>query len=144
MIRMPSLPVRQNHHLRTCLANHAGDLQAVLPSVLDTAIGNVECPAPFHAQNVRRVRRFARPIFRGAACAHFPLGQIEDAGALSPLRRLQQRAAAGLLDVVTVCGDGKYVEGGARGKGRHVSRDCPAPARRFPARSDGESPFPST
>ena len=118
---MPSLPVRQNHHARPRLADHARYFQPVLPGVFDAAVGNIERPPPARAENSRRVRRLARAIFGGAARAHFALRQIENAGALAALGHLQQRAAAGLLHVVAVRGNGQNVEG-SRG---HVSRDCP-------------------
>ena len=49
-------------------------------------------------------------LFGGAAGASFAAREIEDAGA--PAERLlhQKRAAAGLLDVIAMRGDGKDVD----------------------------------
>ncbi len=111
MIRMPPLPVRQNDHPRPRLPNHGGDLQPVLVGVLHAAVGNIERPPPTHAQNPGRVVGLARAIFRRAARPHLAPRQVEDARALSALRSLQQRTAAGLLHVVAVRGNGQDVQG---------------------------------
>src|SRR5260221_11468226 len=42
VVRMASLPVGQDHHSRTLLANHLRDLQAVFPGVLYAAVGNIQ------------------------------------------------------------------------------------------------------
>ena len=110
MIWMPPLPVGQNDHPRPRLPNHGGDLQPVLVGVLDAAVRNVERAPPTHAQNLGRVIGFARAIFRRAPRPHLALRQVEDARALAALRGLQQRAAAGLLYVVAVRGDGQDVQ----------------------------------
>ena len=49
-----------------------------------------------------------------AARAHIAGGQIQHAGAIARLGHADQRAAAGLLHVVGVRGDGQYVEAHAR------------------------------
>ena len=144
MIRMPPLPIRQNDHPRPRLTNHARHLQPVLPSILNATVRDVECPPPTHTQNLGSVGGFARAVFRRAARPHLTLRQVEDAGALPALRGFQERTAAGLLDVVAVRGDGQNVESWTQRKGRHVSPDSPARARRSRARSAGAPPFPLT
>ena len=72
----------------------------------------------FTSRNFGLCRRFgasrlARTICGTAARAHFALRQIEDAGAMASLRHLEQRAAAGLLHIVAVRGDGQNIERGA-------------------------------
>ena len=110
MVRMPPLPVRQDDHPRARLSNHAGDLQPVLPRVLNAPVGNIERPPPAHAENLRRVCGFTGAIFSRAPRAHLALGQVKNARALPALRSLQQSAAAGLLYIVTMRGDGQDVQ----------------------------------
>ncbi len=69
-------------------------------------VRDVEGAAPLHRENLRRVSRLVRPVIRRAACAHFALGQIKNSRALPVLRSFEERAAAGLLDVVAVRGYG--------------------------------------
>src|SRR6185312_8520634 len=52
---------------------------------------------------------FAGAVVGGAARAHLAAGEVEDGGAMPLLHRFEKRAAAGLLDVVAVRGDGEYV-----------------------------------
>ena len=111
MVGVPSLPVGQDDDARPRLPNHARDLQTVLPSILDAAVGKIQRPSPIDSQNLCRIIRFAGTIFRRAARAHFTLREVENARALPALRGFQQRAAAGLLDVVAVRGDGQHVQG---------------------------------
>src|SRR5579863_696463 len=105
MVRMAALPVRQNNHSWSRLANHARHLQAVLPRVLYAPVRNVEGPAPARAQNLRRIGRLARPIVGGPARPHLALRQVENARALPALRSFQQSAAASLLHVVAMRGN---------------------------------------
>src|SRR5271168_4403832 len=111
---MAALPVGQNDDARAGLANYGCDLQPVLPRVFDSPIRDVEGVTPGRAENFRGVGGFTGAIVGGAARTHLALGQVEDAGALSVLRSFQQRAAAGLLDVVAVRGYGENVEGRRR------------------------------
>ena len=65
---------------------------------------------PRRAQYFRCVRSLASAIFGAAPRSHLALGQIENPGAVSALRHLEQRAAAGLLHIVAVSGQGKNIE----------------------------------
>ena len=85
-------------------------LQPILPGILDAAVWNIERTPPVCAKNFRRIRRFTRAIFGGAARSHLALRQIENAGALAALCRFQQCSAASLFHVVAVRGNGKDVE----------------------------------
>src|ERR1700722_16641780 len=143
MIRMPPFPVGQYYDPGPSFANDRGYLQAVLVSIFDTPIGNIERSPPTCFQNLRRIGSFAGAVVGAAPRPHLTLGQVEDSRALAMLRPFQQRAATGLLHVVAVRRDRQDVEGLARGEGRHVSRDCPAQAPRSRARSAGAPPFPS-
>ena len=102
MIRMPTFPVRQNHHPWPGLADDAGNFESVLPCVLDPAVRDVERPALADAENACRIGGLARPVFRRATSAHFALSKVEDAGALPALRHFEQRTAAGLFYVIAV------------------------------------------
>ncbi len=110
VVGMAALPVRKDDHLRPGLADRARDLQAVLPGVLHAAVRDVERAAPPDAQDARRLFRLARTVLGSAARAQLALGEVEDAGAMAALRHLEQGAAAGLLHVVTVSGDGEDVQ----------------------------------
>src|SRR5271166_4064170 len=125
---MASLPVRKNQHARAQLANDARDLGAILEGVLDAAVRNVERTPPTDFEDARRLVRFARAIFDGAARAHFALREVEDGGAASALGHLQQRAAAGLLDVVAVGGNGENVDlrGLRHGSQRRIATATPS------------------
>src|SRR5579862_7418870 len=107
---MPPLPVGQNHHARASLANHARNFEAILPSVFDASIRNVERSPPNRAKDFCRIRRLTRALFRCAASSHLALREIENADALPALRGPQQSASAGLLYVVAVSGDGHNVK----------------------------------
>ena len=91
------------------MANDTRDFQPVVVGVLDPAVGNIERLPPAGFENARRFVGFARAIFDGAARAHLALRQVEDGGAVSALGHLQQRAATGLLHIITMGGDGKNV-----------------------------------
>ena len=109
VVGMACLPVRKYEHARAQLADDARDLEPVGEGVFDTAIGNVERLPPTNFQDARSLVGLARAVFNGAARAHLALREVEDGGAVSALGHLEQRAAAGLLDVVAVRGDGKNV-----------------------------------
>src|SRR6266404_4027454 len=102
---MASFPVRQDYDPRASFSDCARDFQPVLPGVLYAAVGNVERSAPGAPQNLRCGFSLSRSVISRAARTHLTLGQVEDAGALAALRHLQQRAATGLLDVITVGSD---------------------------------------
>jgi hypothetical protein len=110
VIRMAAFPVGKNQHARTLLAEDADDLQPVLPGVFDAAVRYVECLPPCDFQNSRRLGRLARAIFGRAAGAHFALREVENAGAVAALGHLEQRAAAGLLYIIAMRGEGENVE----------------------------------
>src|SRR5882762_11913511 len=102
---MASFPVRQDQDPRASFSDYVRDFQPVLPGVLYAAVGNVERSAPGDPENPICGFSLSRSVFSRAARTHLTLGQVEDAGALAALRYLQQRAAAGLFDVITVGSD---------------------------------------
>src|ERR1700674_1801250 len=106
---MAALPVGKNQHPRTLLSKDADYLQTILPVVFDAAVGNIERVTPGNFQDARRFRRFARAVFGGAACPHFTLREVEDAGAVSALGHLEESAGAGLFYVIAVRGQGENV-----------------------------------
>src|SRR6185437_13091087 len=118
---MAAFPVGKYDHSGALLANYARHLQAVLPGILHPAIRNIQSLAPGNLQDASRLDRLRRTLLGAAAGAHFALGQIEDPGGPSALRHLEQGAAAGLLHVITVGGNGQNVEGGAA-HGKRQSR----------------------
>src|ERR1019366_4902039 len=103
---MARLPIGKNKHARAQLTNDTGDLEPVAKGVLDPAIGNVESPPPTDFEDARRLVGLARPVFNASASAHLALREVKDGGAVSALSHLEQRAAAGLLDVVAMGASG--------------------------------------
>src|SRR5215831_7409283 len=110
MIGVAALPVGKNHHARPLLANDAGDLDSVGVGILDTPVRNIERLAPRDLQNASSIGGFPGAAFRRAARAQFSLRQIKNAGARTFLSHFQERAAAGLLHIVAVRGNGENVE----------------------------------
>ena len=74
---MAPLPIRQNHHPRTRLSNHACYFEAVLEGVLYPPVGNIESASPLNCKNLRRLGSLARAVVGRAARAHLALGQVE-------------------------------------------------------------------
>src|SRR5947209_6538699 len=112
MVRMPSLPVGQNHHARTLLPDNARNLHPVLVCVLHAAIRNIKSMAVRHLENAGSFGSFARTVCGSPACSHLSLGEIEDAGAAALLGHLKQRATTGLLHIIAVRSNSKKVECG--------------------------------
>ncbi len=110
MVGMAALPVGKDDDARAQAAKHGGNLQAVLVGVLDVAVGQVERLAVRNVQDAGCVGGFGGALGGGAAGAGLALREVEDAGAPAARVHGQQRAAAGLLDVVAVGGDGQDVD----------------------------------
>jgi hypothetical protein len=83
-------------------AQDCGDFEAVGARILDVAVGEVERLTMSDAEDAGGFGCLAGAISRCAARTGLTLGEVKDAGA--PAERLlhEQRAAAGLLDVVAV------------------------------------------
>jgi len=75
---MPRLPVRQNHHPRPQLPQHAHNLDAILERILDRAVGQVERLPPDNSENSSSLAGFAGPVFRRAPRAGLALGEVEN------------------------------------------------------------------
>ena len=103
------------------------DFDAIFERVCNGAVGQVERLAPAHAENARGFFGFARTFFGGAAGSGFALGQIENGGAQAARGHAQQGAAAGLLHVVAMSGDGQHIGRlhiGIVSGGHRISRRC--------------------
>src|SRR5579863_210665 len=105
MVRMASLPVGKNQNSGPLFADDTRDFQLVLPRILDPTIRNIESLPPGDAQYFRGLRCLLGTAFGSASRPHLTLSEIEDAGAPSALCHLQQRAPAGLFDVVAMSSD---------------------------------------
>ena len=77
--------------------------------------GDVEGFAPIHPQDARRFSGFDRTFVSGAARPPLSLGQVQNGGRDAKGAHAEQSAAAGLLHVVAMGGDGKNVSRGCRG-----------------------------
>src|SRR5512133_2522049 len=106
---MAALPVGENHDAWFQGADHAGDFQAIVPGVLDTAVRDVESVTHTYFQDAGGFGSFAGAIVSGAARSHLAASEVENGGALAAFGGFEQRAAAGLLNVVAVSGDGENI-----------------------------------
>ncbi len=109
MVRVPALPVGQDHHAGAQLTQHADDLQAVLPGVFHATVGQIERLTPAHFEDARSGVGLGGALRGRAAGAGFALRQVEDPGFQPERAHFEQRAAAGLLHIVTMGGDGEDV-----------------------------------
>ena len=82
--------------------------------VLDACVGEPERLPRAAPDDLGGPLRFLLPERGGAARAHLALREVDDRGAVTALRRLDQRPAAGELDVVAMGGDGE--DGDGRGR----------------------------
>jgi hypothetical protein len=115
MVRMAGGPIGKNDDARTDAAQDGDNLKAILPGIFDAAIGDVEGFAPIHPQDARRFSGFDRTFVSGAARPPLSLGQVQNGGRDAKGAHAEQSAAAGLLHVVAMGGDGKNVSRGCRG-----------------------------
>ena len=77
--------------------------------VLQARVREVQVAAPAEPHVPRRRFGFRHALLGRAARAHVAGRQIQHAGAVAPLRHADQRAAAGLLDIVGMRRDGQNV-----------------------------------
>ena len=110
MVRMPTLPIGQNHDPGSRASNHARDFQSIDPSVFDSSVGDIESLSPLRAEKPRSFAGFAFTVFGGSSCSHFAAGEVENSCAPALLRHLQQGAATGLFHIVAVRGDCQDVQ----------------------------------
>jgi hypothetical protein len=110
VIRVPRLPVGQNDHPRPQPAQHGDDLQPVLPGIFDAAVGQIERLAPADLEDAGGGRRLLCPLPGRAPRAGLAAGQVEDPGLEAEGAHLQQGAAAGLLHIIAMGGDGQDVD----------------------------------
>src|SRR5947209_4436695 len=106
---MASFPVGKDHYARPLLADDTRDLEPVLPRVLNATVGNIERLPPADFQDLCRGFGFASAVLSAPSRAELALGEIEDPGRVTQARHFEQGAAAGLLHVVAVRGNGKNV-----------------------------------
>src|SRR5208337_3959542 len=129
VVGMSRLPIGKNQHARAQFANDARDLDAIFEGVLDAAVGNVERVPPTDFEDARRLLGLAGALLDGAARAHLALREVENGSAAPALSHLEQRAAAGLLDVVAVGGNGKDVAVCGLGHGSYTFIATATPSR---------------
>src|SRR5207248_1402428 len=110
VVRMSAFPIRKDDHARPLLTDNARDLQAVLPGVFHAAVGDIEGIPPAGFEYLRRHFSFIFAVDCAATSSQLTLRQVEDAGALALLRSFEERAAAGLLNVVAMSGDCENIQ----------------------------------
>ena len=107
VIGMPPLERRRDHDARTVAPDGPHERHAGARRVLDRGVGQLEILARAAPDDLRRAVGLPSSQLGRAARPHLALREVEDRGALPEPGRLDQRAAAGELDVVTVRGDGE-------------------------------------
>ena len=111
MVRVTTLPVRQDDDAGTEAAQNGGDLQAVFERVLYGTIRQVERLAMAHLENSGGGFGLGLAFGCAAAGTGLRLGSGRGCRCASAKRLLdEQGAAAGLLHVVAVRGDGEDVD----------------------------------
>ena len=108
---MACLPIRQNHDARLRLPQHGRNFQPIFPVVFQASVGKIKGMAPGRAQNFPRLFSFCGTFGSGASRTGFSLGQVENGGAQTNGRRLQQCSTAGLLHIVTMGCNCENVDG---------------------------------
>ena len=107
VVGMPSLERRRDDDARPVAADDPRERRAGARRVLDRGVWKLEVLARAAPDDLRGAVGLLSAQLGRAARAHLALREVEDGGALSQLGRLDQRAAAGELDVVTMRGDGE-------------------------------------
>jgi hypothetical protein len=87
------------------LPDDSGDFQTIFPGILHPAIGYIERVPPLHSKNRSCIIGFTLAVFGCSSRAHLTLGQVENAGALSFLRRAKNRSTARLFYVIAMSRD---------------------------------------
>ena len=111
VVWMAGLPIGKNDHPRACFSYDTRDLEAIFPGVFDASVGDVEGMTILDLENSGGFRGFAGPVFGVASRAHFTTSQVQNSGLTALLCGFEQSPAAGLLNVITMGGDGEDVEG---------------------------------
>ncbi len=110
MVGVAGLPVRDDDGSRAEFANGRGEAELVFARGVDVGIWDAERAAVFYFENFCGESGFSGASFGSAESAHFPCGEIEDAGFVAGLRHFEESTAASEFDVVGMCGDGEKVE----------------------------------
>ncbi len=125
VVGVAALPVGKDDDAGTETAEDGGDLEAVLEGVLDVAVGEVEGFAVGYVEDACGIVGFGFALSGCASRAGLALGEIEDAGAPASGVHCEQRAPAGLLDVITVRSYGEDIEHGEAVRFRAMSCEVP-------------------
>ena len=110
VVGMTSLERRRDHDARPEAADRPHEQLTRRRRVLDPRVGQPERLARAAADDLGGTLRFLPPQLGRAARAHLALREVDDRRALPRLGRLDERAAAGELDVVAMRGDGEEVD----------------------------------
>ena len=110
MVRVATLPVRQDDDAGAQAAEGSCDLETVLVGVLDVAVRQVEGFAVGDVEDTGSGGSFGGTVGRSAPGAGFALREVEDAGPPAASIHGKQRASASLLNVIAVGGDGEDVD----------------------------------
>src|SRR5712692_2987993 len=110
VVGMASFPIGEDDGFGAELADSQRKAELVLASGLNVRIGDAQRLAVAYAEQLCSLGGFPGAGFRSAARAHLTRRQIQDAGLVAALRHLEERAAAGQLDVVRVGGDSEQVQ----------------------------------
>ena len=110
VIGVPALTGRRDHYRRTKAAKRADEQLARRRVVHDRRVGQIEVLARGQTHDLCRAARLGGPHLRSTARSFLTLRQIENGGSISAPRLLDQRAAAGQLDIVPMRRHGQYID----------------------------------
>jgi len=128
VVGVATLPVGQDDDAGSETAEDSGQLEAVLEGVLDVAVGEIKGFAVGAVEVAGGGVGLGLAIGGCAEGAGLALGEIEDAGAPAAGMHGEERATAGLLDVIAVGGYGENVC--HRVASRRVSKSATIPPTR--------------
>jgi hypothetical protein len=112
MIGVASFERGRDHDARTVSTNRPCERRPCAWRVLDRGVGQLEVLSKAASDDSGGAVRFPAPQLGRAARTHLALGEVEDRRALPELGGLDERPAAGELDVVAMRGDGENGDGG--------------------------------
>ena len=109
VVGVAALPVREDDDAGAETADDGGDLQAGFEGVLERAIWKIEGFAVGDLEDCGGRVGFGLTLGGGAPSAGFTAGEIEDGGGEAQSLLDEEGAAAGLLYVISMGGDGENV-----------------------------------
>jgi len=109
VVRVARMPVWQNDHARTKIAQNTHNLEPAFQGVFNRSVRQVKRLPPADAQQMCCFGSFPCALFRAAASSGFALRQVQNGGAQPAGGHAQQGSSASLFHVVAMGRDGQHV-----------------------------------